>query len=753
MENHQNHNPTRDPDLAEEEEKKKKKKQNQHQHHQVWGTWEELLLASAVNRHGFKDWDTVAMEVQSRTSVPNLQATARHCEQKFHDLNLRFADQCNEAITPLLQNGVAAGDNSDHVPWLDELRKLRVAELRREVQRSDVSILSLQLKVKKLEEEREKENDGKVDEKADLAVFGEERPGNDGTGREREVPEPTGSEPEIRRLDESTTNTDKLLPTGDESDRENQSVNESNSTGSRFEGGKTGHGDGDGKIGVGEVPVHSGPKEPDPVGTKRRPVGEESNNGSYDTEVKVPTCESQPPSEERKAEGSDSSELRGDSVGHSGEGGRGTRESSEVQSSASLTRKRKTRRRKEASGGSGGGEVAPESDEAMVKSEPLISVLEMIKGHEHSSLFERRLESQESEIYKNIVRQHVDLETIQLRLQKGHYSSCTNSFFRDLLLLFTNATVFFPRDSPESTAAQQLRQLVMAEMKNQGQAQSDPTPQKTDSNPPNAPQVKPESLLSKHKASAPILVCRKRSSMSSKPSSVNFGQKGDQPITDKKEKPSSDAKPPLKSSSSETDEEEAPKAKEKPVTGARSLRRSNKNLSSNSNSGNKKLTSNSTPKSGNLVTKAAQASKPDKSKAEGGQDKKRNAAADFLKRIKRNAPVEALKSGSGGSGGGSSSSSRGGAASAKDQKKIVNSGKGDNKGKERASRHNNNNNGGGGGSGDKRNNKNVVENSKRSVGRPPKKAAESNTASAKRGRENSASAASKDKRPKKRSKK
>ncbi|KAL1349210.1 uncharacterized protein [Arachis hypogaea] len=743
MENHQNNNPTRDPDLAEEEKKKR------NQHPQVWGTWEELLLASAVNRHGFKDWDTVAMEVQSRTSVPNLQATALHCEQKFHDLNLRFADQLNDAVPPLLQNGAASVDSSDHVPWLDELRKLRVAELRREVQQSDVSILSLQLKVKKLEEEREKENDGKVDEKADLAVCGEARPGNDGTGGEREVPEPTGSEPEIRRLEESTTNTDKLLPTtGDESDRENQSVNESNSTGSRFEGGKTGAGDGDGKTGVGAVPVHPGPKEPDPVGRKRRPIGEESNNGSYDTEVKVPTCESQPPSEERKAEDGGSSELRDDSVGHSGEGGRGTRESSEVQSSASLTRKRKTRRRKEASGGSGGGEVAPESDETMVKSEPLIGLLEMIKAHEHSSLFERRLESQqESERYKNIVRQHVDLETIQSRLHKGHYSSSTNSFFRDLLLLFTNATVFFPRDSLESMAAQQLRRLVMAEMKNQGQAQSEPTPQKTDSNPPNAPQAKPESLLSKHKASAPILVCRKRSSMSSKPSPATFGQKGDQPITDKKEKPSSDAKPPMKPSSSETDEDEPPKAKEKPVTGARSLRRSNKNLSSNSNSGNKKLPTNSTIKAGTLVTKAVEAAKPDKSKAEGGQDKKKNAAADFLKRIKRNAPVEALKSGSG-SGGGSSSSSRGGTASMKEQKKIVNSGKGDNKGKERASRHNN---GGGGGSGDKRN-KNVVENSKRSVGRPPKKTAESNTASAKRGRENSASA-SKDKRPKKRSKK
>ena len=290
----------------------------------------------------------------------------------------------------------------------------------------------------------------------------------------------------------------------------------------------------------------------------------------------------------------------------------------------------------------------------------------------------------------------------------------------------------------------------MVEMKNHGQAQSDPTPQKTDSLLPNAPQAKPDSLLSKHKASTPILVCRKRSSMSAKPSSA-IGQKGDQPIIhDKKERPSSDAKPTLKPSSSETDEEEPPKAKEKPVTGARSLRRSNKNLSSNP--GNKKLPSNSALKGGSLSSKAAEAPKPEKSRAEGGQDKKRNAAADFLKRIKRNAPVEALRSGSG-SGGGSSSSSRGGgggAASAKEQKKVVNSGKGD-KGKERASRHN-----GGGGSalGDKRN-KSIVENSsqsKRSVGRPPKKAAESNAVSAKRGRESSASAA-KDKRPKKRSKK
>lgn len=347
------------------------------------------------------------------------------------------------------------------------------------------------------------------------------------------------------------------------------------------------------------------------------------------------------------------------------------------------------------------------------------------------------------------MKQPLDLETIQLRLQKGQYSSCTSAFFRDLLLLFTNATVFFPHDSAESQAGQQLQRLVITEMKNRRQTQSDPSPQKNDSVPPNALVAKPDSLLNKNKASGPILVCRKRSSMSAKPSSATFSQKGDQSgSNDKKEKPASDAKPPTKPSSSDTDEEEPPRTKEKPVTGARSLRRSGtKNLN------NKKPASNSTPKAGSSGSKPSEALKPEKSKAEGGPDKKRNAAADFLKRIKRNTSVEAVKGGSGSGGGGSSSSSKGGGGGggAKEQKKTVNNGKGD-KGKERPSR---NNGGGGSAAADKRN-KNIENNSqsKRSVGRPPKKAAETtNAGSAKRGRESSASAGKDNKRPKKRSKK
>ncbi|KAM2973883.1 hypothetical protein FF1_000236 [Malus domestica] len=104
-------------------------------------------------------------------------------------------------------------------------------------------------------------------------------------------------------------------------------------------------------------------------------------------------------------------------------------------------------------------------DVSLVKSQPLVKVLQLIRAQEHGSLFERRLPAQESDKYKSIVQQHVDLETIQTKLRKDTYSSCSLSFYRDLLLLFNNAVVFFPKSSLKSMTAHQLRRLVLNEMK------------------------------------------------------------------------------------------------------------------------------------------------------------------------------------------------------------------------------------------------------------------------------------------------
>ena len=95
---------------------------------QVWGTWEELLLTCAVKRHGSEDWDSVAKEVLSRSS---LNASAHDCRLKYQDLKRRFDDDREAAEEEEDRDGEI----------VEKLRSLRVAELRREVQRCDESIL------------------------------------------------------------------------------------------------------------------------------------------------------------------------------------------------------------------------------------------------------------------------------------------------------------------------------------------------------------------------------------------------------------------------------------------------------------------------------------------------------------------------------------------------------------------------------------------------------------------------------------
>ncbi|KAM1067077.1 hypothetical protein ACFX2B_022164 [Malus domestica] len=194
-------------------------------------------------------------------------------------------------------------------------------------------------------------------------------------------------------------------------------------------------------------------------------------------------------------------------------------------------------------------------DVSLVKSQPLVKVLQLIRAQEHGSLFERRLLAQENDKYKSIDQRHVDLETIQTKLRKDVYSSCSLSFYRDLLLLFNNAVVFFLKSSLGSRTAYQLRRLVLNEMKKKNlitRPNHDPSSKPSDSvvpAPATSQQPKrpvqlerSESLLAKQKCTAPIIVCRKRSSISSKPSAAasSFGQtlKGDE-----KKKAAAPAKP------------------------------------------------------------------------------------------------------------------------------------------------------------------------------------------------------------------
>ncbi|KAL6203765.1 hypothetical protein ACLB2K_027464 [Fragaria x ananassa] len=397
---------------------------------QPWGTLEELLLVCAVNRHGANHWDSVATELQSRSSSSASTAlTAHSCRDKFDDLRRRYD---------------AAADNDGGVDvMVDELRRLRVEELRREVRRRDVSIVSLELKVKKMEEDRERSlNPPPPSPAEDLHRGG-------GGGGEETAP----SELPEKLAGKSNSGEDFV---SDSSERENRSFNESNSTSQRSYAKPNGVVER-----KAEADVAPGPgSDPAQLQTRSEPA---SANGKVIDDNDVDGGEPEPsgrPDELVGAKRAVEKEVR-------------KQNNSDVQSSASLSRKRKRRREGGESSSreepEGGEEVSPATTKRvkLVKLEPLVKVLKLVRSHRLGSVFQRRLRSQESQRYKNLIREHVDLHVVQSRLDKGVYKDCTHKFFRDLLLVFSNAVVFYRKAAPEHVAALGLRSLVLKEMNDQ----------------------------------------------------------------------------------------------------------------------------------------------------------------------------------------------------------------------------------------------------------------------------------------------
>lgn len=214
---------------------------------------------------------------------------------------------------------------------------------------------SLQLKVKKMEEEREqslKEESSDDGQKPDLEDVKEERSQNDNnSGADGKPEESTGK-----------------AGSSEESDRENRSFNESNSTENR-------------EIGV--------KNEPEPVET-----------GEF-----RPVQEAKPVSEEDSYNGSSSDRHEEKKISReSGESKEETKENSDVQSTATLTKKKRQR------GGDGGRScgdavetgspaVGLSKGEGAAKSEPLIEFLDIIRSHKRGSMFKRRLDSQVMILY------------------------------------------------------------------------------------------------------------------------------------------------------------------------------------------------------------------------------------------------------------------------------------------------------------------------------------------------------------------
>ncbi|XP_050383233.1 uncharacterized protein LOC126800006 [Argentina anserina] len=501
----------------------------------TWTTWEELLLACAVHRYGTHSWDSVASQLRKRCS--NLHHLSPDtCRHKFHDLRRRF-DHPNDAACD-------GDDKSSPIPWLDKLRQLRLDELRQEVERHDSSIVSLQLKVERLKEVREK---------SDL-----ERSGDEGIRDTSAAPESA-----------SPVNITGRVVSGEVFVRnDGRSSNESNTTDPKPELPETVVGEKDAGLvepAAGEVGAVE--KLSNPM------VVEDSCNGSSDSVVKEP-----PVAESEKAS---SGELRE------------SRSNSEVQSTASLSRKLGAEVKANEPVEPDQEDQSPAMNQAPVESQPLVEFLKILRSHKAASFFERRLQSQETPIYTCMIRQHTDFESVQTRLNAGWYSSCKRKFFRDVLLICKNAIVFFGQRSPEYKAACELQLLILKEMACKD-ANQDPSP-KQDSQtlskeetptplalPLKAESESSESLLAKSKLSIPLTACRKRSSIKARASTSSL-------TTDikKEQKTTSlhDIKPAISWKQKEETLDEV--EEQHPVTKKRRKERAGSNTRNNSNKNSK----------------------------------------------------------------------------------------------------------------------------------------------------------------------
>ncbi|KAI6698524.1 hypothetical protein NL676_018643 [Syzygium grande] len=89
--------------------------------------------ACAAKRNGFhtRDSVSVSLEVQSRSSLA--LTTPDSCRLRYLDLKCRFSSHPSLNTTLHDDDAAAAPSSSDdkvvHIAWLEELRKLRVAEL------------------------------------------------------------------------------------------------------------------------------------------------------------------------------------------------------------------------------------------------------------------------------------------------------------------------------------------------------------------------------------------------------------------------------------------------------------------------------------------------------------------------------------------------------------------------------------------------------------------------------------------------
>ncbi|KAE8708887.1 hypothetical protein F3Y22_tig00110332pilonHSYRG00474 [Hibiscus syriacus] len=359
----------------------------------TWGTWEELLLGGAVLRHGTGDWDLVASELRTRIASP-FPFTAEVCEAKYEDLQRRYS-------------GCKA--------WFEELRKQRMEELRRALEKSGDSIGSLESKLESLK--AEKQNDSRVDYdsqtesalpclKSEGFEFSSKDAYKDGLSagsftQEAEtnwVPDcPTPAAVPVEEMDSK--------PAGDLLISEREKFSSIDKLADTFCGGQ-----------LPSIRKRRGKR-------KKKGCSKDAKEGSVGESEFLCLIDVGSALDCKETSASNSAQIA------------------------------KTSGVKDQSGGSAKDGI-----------DDIMRIFSSVAENDCASIFRRRLDSQKRGRYKKMILRHMDFDTIRSRIASNSISS-VRELFRDTLLVANNALVFYSKNTLEYKSAQRLRHIVTATLR------------------------------------------------------------------------------------------------------------------------------------------------------------------------------------------------------------------------------------------------------------------------------------------------
>ncbi|MED6182411.1 hypothetical protein PIB30_028275 [Stylosanthes scabra] len=354
-----------------------------------WGTWEELLLGGAVLRHGTRDWNVVSAELRARTVCP-YSFTPQACKAKYEDLQKRY---------------------SGSKAWFEELRKQRVAELKRALELSEDSIGSLESKLESLKADKnDKRDDCRVD--------------NGSASPQLRVPS--------QKLERVESSSKDGLSAGSftHETRTNWSPDC-------------------------QIPaVSAEDMETKPEVSHSTELGKVSDVDNLACAIYKGQLASFKKRRGKRKRKDCSKNIKEASV-----------EESDLLDSAdvmSWCKESSTSNCAEDAKSSGLDNHSGNLEKDRV--ENLREILDSVFETKGASAFRRRLDSQKRGRYKKMIRRHMDFDTIRSRISSQTINSAME-LFRDLLLLANNALVFYSKSTREYKSALVLRDIVTKKLR------------------------------------------------------------------------------------------------------------------------------------------------------------------------------------------------------------------------------------------------------------------------------------------------